>query len=312
MSNATQSLAKQLKAIADPLRLSIVRVTAVRAFGVVELAEIFDVGQPSMSHHLKKLASEGWLVTRREGNSIYYRRSTDINPFKAALFTQIDELPLDDSVTRQLDAANTKRQERSQAFFEQSGHAVSQQTELVASFTDYDDIVAAMLPAGESVIEIGPGQGEFLTVLAERYKDIVAVDLSSAMVEACLNRAANHGIKARIKEGGADIKLPQSGHFDVAISNMVLHHVPDPQKFISQIASQLRKDGIWVVCDLVAHEQNWTLDACGDLWLGFDENTLEQWAQHHQFHLQRRDCIALNNGFNIFVHRYRLEDKPTT
>ena len=70
-----QSLPNLLKAAGDGFRLEILRVLAQDSFGVLELCRIFEAKQSGMSHHLKVLTSAGLLSTRREGNSIFYRRS---------------------------------------------------------------------------------------------------------------------------------------------------------------------------------------------------------------------------------------------
>ena len=69
------ALAAHTKASADPLRLNILRILGEGSFGVLELCELFEIKQSSMSHHLKILANAGLVTTRREGNSIFYRRS---------------------------------------------------------------------------------------------------------------------------------------------------------------------------------------------------------------------------------------------
>ena len=71
----TDSLATLCKAAGDPLRVDILRVLRHNAYGVLELSEILDIGQSGMSHHLKILTKAGLTATRREGNSIFYRRS---------------------------------------------------------------------------------------------------------------------------------------------------------------------------------------------------------------------------------------------
>ena len=69
------ALANLCKASADPLRLQVLRGLKNESFGVSELCSIFDIRQPALSHHLKVLAGAGLVTTRREGNSIFYRRS---------------------------------------------------------------------------------------------------------------------------------------------------------------------------------------------------------------------------------------------
>ena len=79
----TAVLAVFFKAAGDPLRLDILRVLQHNAYGVLELGEIFETKQSGMSHHLKVLANAGLVVSRREGNTIFYRRSP--LPLKSAM-----------------------------------------------------------------------------------------------------------------------------------------------------------------------------------------------------------------------------------
>src|SRR5690606_40551176 len=72
---AIDQLAALLKAAGDPLRLDILRVLAQDSFGVLELCQMFSAKQSGMSHHLKVLTNAGLLTSRREGNSIFYRRA---------------------------------------------------------------------------------------------------------------------------------------------------------------------------------------------------------------------------------------------
>lgn len=51
-----EALAALCKASGDALRLNVLRALANDSFGVLELAQIFDIGQSGMSHHLKVLA----------------------------------------------------------------------------------------------------------------------------------------------------------------------------------------------------------------------------------------------------------------
>lgn len=64
-------LAALCKAGGDPLRLNVLRALANDSFGVLELAQIFGIGQSGMSHHLKVLAQADLVATRREGNAIF-------------------------------------------------------------------------------------------------------------------------------------------------------------------------------------------------------------------------------------------------
>ncbi len=69
-------LSAALKALADPVRLRLVRVIAADPCGessVYALTAAVDVSQPTISHHLKVLHEAGLLSRRKEGTSVYYR-----------------------------------------------------------------------------------------------------------------------------------------------------------------------------------------------------------------------------------------------
>ena len=69
------SLVTFLKAVADDLRLHILRVLSQDSFSVSELCTIFAVRQSALSHHLKILSDAGLLSRKKEGTATFYRRA---------------------------------------------------------------------------------------------------------------------------------------------------------------------------------------------------------------------------------------------
>src|ERR671910_2916468 len=67
-----------LAALADPVRLSIVRQLA-ESDGICacDFTECCDVSQPTISHHLKVLREAGVVVSQRQGTNIVYSLSPD-------------------------------------------------------------------------------------------------------------------------------------------------------------------------------------------------------------------------------------------
>ena len=62
-----------LQAIADPLRLKIVRQLAqVGAVCACNIAASYQVSQPTVSHHLRVLREAGWISGERRGTWIWY------------------------------------------------------------------------------------------------------------------------------------------------------------------------------------------------------------------------------------------------
>src|SRR3954454_13785868 len=67
-------LAAVAKALADPIRLQLVDVLRKHAgeVCVCELVPLFEVSQPTLSHHLKKLRDAGIVGVERRGLWAYY------------------------------------------------------------------------------------------------------------------------------------------------------------------------------------------------------------------------------------------------
>ena len=69
-----EGMAAVAKALGDPIRLQLVDVLRKHAGSVCvcELVPLFDVGQPTVSHHLKVLRDAGIVGSERRGLWAYY------------------------------------------------------------------------------------------------------------------------------------------------------------------------------------------------------------------------------------------------
>jgi ArsR family transcriptional regulator len=69
-----ERMAQVAKALGDPIRLQLVDVLRKNAgkVCVCELTPLFDVGQPTVSHHLKVLRDAGIVDSERRGLWAYY------------------------------------------------------------------------------------------------------------------------------------------------------------------------------------------------------------------------------------------------
>lgn len=83
-----ERVAPLLKALADPVRLRLLSLVASYADGeacVCDLADAFDLSQPTISHHLKVLRVIGLLDRTKRGVWVYYRVRTESLADLAAL-----------------------------------------------------------------------------------------------------------------------------------------------------------------------------------------------------------------------------------
>ncbi|MDP3209211.1 MAG: metalloregulator ArsR/SmtB family transcription factor [Rhodoglobus sp.] len=68
-------LARSLKAISDPARLRLLSLIAAsegQEACVCDLTDLVDLGQPTVSHHLKVLADAGFLTRSKRGTWAFY------------------------------------------------------------------------------------------------------------------------------------------------------------------------------------------------------------------------------------------------
>lgn len=71
----TETLVAFFKALADPNRLKIVGLLARQSYTVEQLAALLEIGSPTVSHHLRKLAKVGLVEAKAEGYySVYSLR----------------------------------------------------------------------------------------------------------------------------------------------------------------------------------------------------------------------------------------------
>lgn len=308
-------LAAMLKACADPIRLEILRVLAGDSFGVLELCQILDVKQPAMSHHLKVLAKAGLVATRREGNSIFYRRHNPVAEvcwagLHQSLLQTVDTLPLAPDRLDRLRAVQHARVRASQRFFDEHADGFRARQEQIVDLAQYADTVRQLLddwqrPAGASALEIGPGEGEFLGALSPRFARVTALDNAPAMLARARQWTERAGLdNIRFECGDCGQLIQAQERFDCIVVNMVLHHVAQPEEMLAQCAQLLAARGTLVITELCAHDQAWVREACGDVWLGFEPTELTAWAQSAGLETGQNIVLALRNGFRIQVRQF--------
>ena len=317
-------LASYLKAAADPLRLAVLRLLKQDSFAVLELCHVLAVKQSGMSHHLKILAQAGLVATRREGNTIFYRRATVAesdnglqahSDLQQALFARIDAMPLDAATTDRLTEIQRERTASSHSFFEDNAALFRQQQEQIADYDLYGPAVAQLLdnldlPAQHLALEIGPGNGQFLAELSSRFAKVIALDNNQPMLAQAADYVSTHQLKnvelrcGEIADLSTSLK-PADLKPDCAVLNMVLHHTPSPAEVIAAVSQLLPANAILLICELSHHQQSWVREACGDIWLGFDPDEFTRWFAQANLVGEHSQYLALRNGFQIQIHAAR-------
>ncbi len=122
----------------------------------------------------------------------------------------------------------------------------------------YDGVaadVAARVPPGSRVLEIGCGPGHLATRMARDHRlDVTGLDLDPAMIERATSsgerrRAAGETAPTFVVGDVAALPVPDRS-FDVVVSTLSVHHWDDAAAGIREIARVLKPGGVGLLWDL--------------------------------------------------------------
>jgi ubiquinone/menaquinone biosynthesis C-methylase UbiE len=102
-------------------------------------------------------------------------------------------------------------------------------------------LLAAGVHAGDRVLDIGCGPGYFARMLAEavgQQGSVVGIDAAPEMIEYA-SRKARRLANCRFQAGAAEALAFPDSSFDVVVSSLMMHHVP--QELRLQAAREMRR-----------------------------------------------------------------------
>lgn len=307
-----ENITQLFKAIGHPLRLQILQMLKQNAYSVFELCELCDISQPALSHHLRILNEASLVQARREGIFLFYHRCHEQlsnSAVRKNIFIDIDKCTLSPHHRQAMNTIALRKRQASEIFFKENVQHFRKQQDLIADYDSYAKPVENMLTSGlyakDTVLEVGAGDGKFLSVLLKYCHNIVALDISPQMLALAKSNIAKSQLKkVNFICGDSSASALKNIQTDCAILNMVLHHTPSPEQTLAEVTALLKKDGAMIICDLCNHDQNWVRSHCGDLWLGFEPNALDKMVENHGMYLNRSQYLGQRNGFQIQVREY--------
>ena len=277
---ASQGPQALFQTLADETRLRIIRALMECPLTVSELTAILDSPQSTVSRHLSILRRAELVGDRRDGTFIWYRLSDALcrdEPLLAVVRAALGRLPREQADRERLAAVLEARRAGTRDFFDAlAGHYDS----LARPGGGPEALAMAMMmglpPA--TAVDLGSGQGEIALRLARLGHRVIAVDSSPAMVKTLAERARREGlsdVQARLGDLEA-LPLPDACG-DLVLVSQTLHHTRRPEVALREAARVCRPGGRVIVLDLLHHEQEWTREKLGDLWLGFEPDVLCRW-----------------------------------
>ena len=266
--------------LADPTRLRLVRLLERQELGVVELCDVLQLPQSTVSRHLKVLADQQWVRSRRQGTAHIYRTLLDeLDPAARRLWLLAREQTENWATVRQdqlrLARRLRERQAESQAFFAGAAAEWDRLRGELYGQGFSQAALLAMLPGDWCVADLGCGTGHLSAQLAPYVKQVIGVDNSPPMLKAAARRVADFD-NVDLRRGDLEAVPVDDGCCDAALLVLALSYVPDAPAVLAEMARVLRPGGRAVVVDLLPHDREDFRRQMGQQVLGLDLKDVEQ------------------------------------
>src|SRR5438094_8902735 len=113
---------RHIAAVADPTRCRLLRTLKRQELTVSELCGVVQLPQSTVSRHLKTLADDGWILSRRDGTSRFYGMAAselaeDARQLWALVDGQVGAGAAAQEDARRLEEVLAGRRSRSREFF---------------------------------------------------------------------------------------------------------------------------------------------------------------------------------------------------
>ena len=280
MNDRAPAILDHLASLADTTRSRILLLLDRDELTVSELCTVMQLPQSTVSRHLKALADAGWVTGRADGTSnVYAMTRDDLDPAARRLWLLVREQVAPTAAAaqdqRRLRATLAVRRTKSQEFFSSS---VGQWDRLRDDlFGDRFHFAALAAFAGQdwTVVDLGCGTGQVSAAIAPFVKRVIGVDESAAMLQAAKKRL-NGVDNVELRRGELEALPMDDARADAAMLMLVLHHVPEPQHAIAEVARVLKPGGRVVVVDMLPHDRESYRQQMGHVWLGFSDEQIER------------------------------------
>ena len=268
-----------MASLADPTRLRILRVLERDELSVGELCDVLKLPQSTVSRHLKTLADQGWVASRREGTSSYYRPSDGVDAGARRLW-RFARAETDGWTTVQQDALRLEtlleeRRTRSEAFF--TGAAAEwDRVRAEAYGKEFEYVVLRSLPRREwTIADLGCGTGSFTVELAKSGARVIGVDQTAAMLRLA-RRYTKEYDNVELHQASLDAVPIADASCDVALLVLVLSYVAEIPPVLREAQRILAPGGRLFVVDAYAHSDEAFRRKLGQARLGLEPSWIAE------------------------------------
>lgn len=144
---------------------------------------------------------------------------------------------------------------------------------------------AVSLDPSMRMLEYGAGTGLLSEALTDRVGSMTLADPSAGMRSVLADKIANETLPAGSRVWDIDLATTEPGDesFDLVVSMMALHHIPDVPSVLRAFAGLLLAGGRLCLSDLVAEDGSFHDSADFEGHHGFDTDELTRWLNDAGF-----------------------------
>lgn len=299
-------LSEQLKALADPSRLRLVRICSRGELSVNELTKVLGQSQPRVSRHLKILCEADILERFREGSFVFYRLGND--PWVQQLIQQLLLAIPAQGPYVELDGfrADKIMEERQKAYARNTPDQAEGLSSLLSD-GEWQQLeqairsICATFPVGR-LLDLGTGRGKILRALGELCDQAVGIDIEQGVLQFTRSHLFQAGFsKLSLRQGNMyDLDFP-SHSFDTITMERVFSIAEDKEALLTEAHRLLKPGGHLLIIDLLSCEDpNQPL---------VQETTLHRLLQHDDW--QRLPTLTVPVGshrFGLWPARHAVQD----
>ncbi|MFB2934384.1 class I SAM-dependent methyltransferase [Aerosakkonemataceae cyanobacterium BLCC-F154] len=176
----------------------------------------------------------------------------------------------------------------------------------------------ALAPTLAKVLDAGTGTARIPLLLSQQRPQwqITGIDLGENMLKIGAENIKKAGLQQQITLELVDAKqLPYPNeHFDLVISNSLIHHLPDPLPFLREVNRVLKPKGALLIRDLIRPVNQETLQSLVEsIGTEYDRHQKQLFADslHAAFTLQEIDRLIFQAGLSD-VKIYQSSDRHWT
>ncbi len=292
------------KALADKTRIRLINILLHYELNVNEIVSILGMSQPRISRHLKVLLDSGLVSSRRDGLWIFYSARVKeggtafINAIKTLLEAE-SEFKSDIELCKEIIENRSKETIR---FFDNvAGDWGSLKKNIIGSL-DINSIISGYMKKYRLAADVGCGNGDLIPVLLGHAEKVIGVDRSPKMLDQAKRLLSSEMERLSLRLGDLEHLPLSNNEADIAVANMVLHHLSSPLEAIHDVYRILKKHGSFIIVDFLKHKNEQLRKKYGDRWLGFEESEIKKWLLDSNFIIKEKNQFDLQSGLKLILY----------